>query len=131
MATTHTHAELEKVVNEALKAGDLSILQAYKDKPYNRAESMSTPEDVIKTMADWANSFSVGKQSYEELTAHFFNQHRTNQQSMMKAIVALIVNIADKPDTYFDGRNADMQHLCRYIKNCLDEKPGISSLPMI
>jgi len=34
MATTHTHAELEKVVNEALKAGDLSILQAYKDNVY-------------------------------------------------------------------------------------------------
>jgi len=110
---TKAHDGLVKAVRQYLKDQDLEALKTYMDGPYEKPDA----EDVVKLFSDAVNYFGCGKSFHEEFTAQFCNQHRTLQQSMMKVFISFMMEVADKQDYCFDGRNENMHKFCKFVKD--------------
>lgn len=78
-----------------------------------------------KELAD-AFSDSVNKYGFDDkvFAEQFKRQHRTLQQSMMRAMLTCIKAAADEENYHYDGRNESTHKVCKEIVQLWKDKHG-------
>lgn len=85
-------------------------------------------EDAAKMLSDVCNHMA-GEKDMKLFLQTYRSQHPTLQQSMVRWMMALIHETAQKE--YFDGRDEASVKLCREIERLLEEHGVRDHLPLI
>lgn len=105
-----------KVIKERMEVED------YREEAYNKGEK------IAKELSDALNSMTFDKELINGFVDGITKQHRTLQQSSMRAIMALIKEWSEMAEKgYFDRRNEATVRFCQEII----EKCSINSFPFI
>jgi len=81
-------------------------------------------EIIADQFSDAVNTFSFDQEAFNQAMSR---QHRTLQQSMMRATLGWIESIADKDDKFFDARNEGSKKIAtELIKDFRTKHDGIN-----
>ena len=81
-------------------------------------------ELIAEQFSDAVNTFTFDQDAFNKAMSR---QHRTLQQSMMRAVLGWIESIADKDEKFFDARNEGSKKLAtEIVKDFRTKHDGIN-----